>query len=138
MSIDLLYFPFETADDESENTHNISLAINIFGRKEPIEEPNGKLAVAVEHDNGKLYASAHIVLGEAIKNDYWGEMSAEKMPAQVTVKTLVHRVVVGDTRAYWYPRDEEGEPLAIDQALADNSETLKKIYHRLTKENLKG
>jgi serine/threonine protein phosphatase PrpC len=138
MSIDLLYFPFETTDNESENLHNVSLAVGILGRKEPIEDPNGKIAVAVEHDNGKLYASAHILLGEAIKNDYWGEGTAETMSAQATVKTIVNRVVVGDTRAYWYPRDDEGEPLAIDQALADNSETLKKIYHKLTKENLKG
>lgn len=138
MSIDLLYFPFETTNDESENLHNVSLAIGILGRAEPVEDPNGKVAVAVEHDNGKLYASAHILLGNAIKNDYWGEGSAENMQSQVTVKTIVNRVVVGDTRAYWYPRDDEGEPLAINQALADNSETLKKIYYKLTKENLKG
>lgn len=138
MSIDLLYFPFDTTNDESENLHNVSLAIGILGRKEPVENPNGKLAVAVEHDNGKLYASAHILLSDAIKNDYWGEGSSETMQSQVTVKTIVNRVVVGDTRAYWYPRDDEGEPLAVAEALADNSETLKKIYHKLTKENLKG
>lgn len=137
MSVDLLYFPFETTDDESQNLHNISLAVGILGRAAPIEDFIGSIAVAVENDNGKLFASAHFVLGESIVSDYWGENSAQTMPNQVTIKTIVERVVIGDTRAYWYPRDDEGEPLPMDQVFADNSQILKKVYQKLIKENVK-
>lgn len=129
----ILCFNYDHNEINEENLHNVSLAIGVLGRSEPITGIiKGSPAVAVDVDGDRIFASAYIVLRESDNRDYWGEGSEENFPVQVVAYPLTERNLVGRISESWFPRTAAGKAKPIDGLLKDHSELMEVLWQKLT------
>jgi hypothetical protein len=121
-NIKLYAFTYDHNTVESENLHNVSVAVGVLGRKKKITgSATGDIAIAYDIGEDGIYASAHVVLNEADKHSYWGEDSDKSFPYQYTTHILAERQLVD-----YQTKDE----------IEDNSDALHAIYQQLVKKSL--
>lgn len=121
-NIKIYSFPYDYTEVESENLHNVSVAVGVIGRKKKITgSATGDVGIAYDRNEEGIYASAHLILKEADKHSYWGEGSDKRLPYQFTTHTLAERQLID-----FQTNDE----------IKDNSDVLHKIYQILVKNSL--
>lgn len=121
-NIKLYAFPYDHTEVESENLHNVSVAVGVLGRKKKITgSAIGDIAVAYDISEDGIYASFHIILNEATKHSYWGEDSDKSFPYQYTTHILAERQLLD---------------CQVKNEIKDNSDELHAIYQQLVKNSL--
>ena len=134
----VLCFNYEHNTEDSKNLHNISIAIGVLGREEPIDTlVEGSPAIAIDiNDDGIIFASAYLILRKADTQEYWGPGTDKLMPVQVVAYALTERKFIGKNTERWYPKTESRKPKAISSMLKDHSELMVALWQRLTNQEL--